>query len=620
MNNINIEKIKQTLKNTKKLALKKALPFILATSFVVGAGTAKAKAANVEFPTVSITYDDDTEYAKQGSYKSSYVTDKQAKEIYNIMEEIDEYFENIYNTMANGGMSVKHTKSEHNSMARFVASINEVVTNISGEFEDMTKTEQEIIKKYTESKVAECKLAYHDLTGISTKDLNDYAQNNNCVFVKSLNQGKIVNINVYKIKNNNIVESKIISIDDSKLSTTKTLVIVPEIEVIYSGSKPNFKTVYSTEIINKNDLKMYNQAVNDIEIFYSKLEKALDKGNYTKNKNQNNEDIFLSVYGDTNLVNQTINNKYQSYRGLKKVLNKYLNYKQDLLVSKVYNENSINYKDYIKYNANNTPIRISEENGFVYYQIDNEVHLVVDKGNIKTSDLKSSVSVLTNVKIKASTGLNIYIDGKLYEPTDVNGNVVEPFLYNGTTYLPARAISKVFNTNIEWKNGSIYMTTKENDGTYYIDENGNKVYLNSYSEIPSTNKVPGKQLIEKTLTGRKGIKIYFNGSLFTPTDVNGNVVETYIFNGTTYLPARAISNLFNADISWNRDLNGVVINRNQYIVNDNNGYYYEDENGDDVYVPEDEIDFGNTIVNKPYYIDENGNKVYIDEDDYQKTR
>ena len=620
MNNINIEKIKQTLKNTKKLVLQKTLPFVLAATFVVGAGTSKAEAANINFPTISITYDDDFEYVKEEEYKSGYLTDKQAKEVNEVIAQVDEDFAQFYKLIANGGFSFEHTKSEENSMARFVANIMEIANNAIADFDEMTKTQQDTIKKYVETKVDEAKLTYHNVTNASLDKLNDFNSDRQCTFVNSLQNG-LVNIGIYEIKNNSIVNYKIISIDDSKLSTDKTLVNIPTIEVVYSGTKPNFKVIYETEIIKEQDLKMYNQAIGDVDIFYSKLEKALEKGNYTKTRGQENEDLFVALYGDTNLINQTINTKYQSIPGIKKAVNKYLNYKQSLLASQVYSKNSINYKDYVKYQTNNTPLRISEESGFAYYQNGTEIIPIIDKGYIKTSDLRSAVSTNTKAEITASTGVNIYIDGKLYIPTDVNGKVVEPFLYNGTTYLPARAISNVFNTNIEWKNGSVYITSIENDGTYYIDENGNKVYLNAYPEIPTTNKQPNANLVSKKLVGSKGIKIYYNNNLFVPTDVNGNVVETYIFNGTTYLPARAISNLFGAEINWNKETNSVSINRNQFIYEDpSDDYYYEDSNGNHIYVPEDDIDFGNNIINKPYYYDENGNKVYIGEDDYQKTR
>ncbi len=47
--------------------------------------------------------------------------------------------------------------------------------------------------------------------------------------------------------------------------------------------------------------------------------------------------------------------------------------------------------------------------------------------------------------------IKILIDGKEYQPTDVNGNVVEPFIYNGTTYLPVRAIANVFDKEVNWE-------------------------------------------------------------------------------------------------------------------------------------------------------------------------
>lgn len=618
MNNINIEKIKQALKNTKKLVLQRTLPFVLATTFIVGAGTPKAEAANIEFPTISITSDD--EHFKESNYESSYISDKDAEEVNKIIKQIDTNVNEFYSIMANGGVSIAHTKSKENTLARFVATMTKITDNAKVDFDDMTNTQCEIIEKYLSTKTNECKLAFNNVTGISLDDLEDFSKNKQCSFVNSLSNG-LINIGIYEIKNNSIIDSKIISIDDSKLVTGNTLVNIPQIDVVYNGNNPSFKLYYETKIISESDLKLYNQIIGDIDIFYSKLEKSLDKGNYVRTSGQDKEDIYVSLYGDTNLISQTINTKYQAYPELKESINKYLNYKQTLLASKVYDKNTMNYSEYAKYNTNNTPIRISEESGIVYYQLGSKIVPIIDKGYIKTSDLQSAVSTLANTQINAYTGVNIYIDGKLYIPTDVNGNMVEPFVYNGTTYLPARAISKVFNTDIEWKNGNVYMTSKENEETYYIDENGNKVYMTIYPEIPTTNRQPYKTLINKTLVGNKGMKIFYNGNLFTPTDVNGNVVETYVFNGTTYLPVRAISNLFNAEINWNESLNGVTINRNQFTYEvPNDDYYYIDDNGNEISVPEDEIDFGNNITNKPYYFDDNGNKVYIDEDDYQKTR
>lgn len=46
--------------------------------------------------------------------------------------------------------------------------------------------------------------------------------------------------------------------------------------------------------------------------------------------------------------------------------------------------------------------------------------------------------------------INVFVGGEKLEPKDANGNSVEPFIYNGTTYLPARAIGESLGKRVEW--------------------------------------------------------------------------------------------------------------------------------------------------------------------------
>lgn len=46
--------------------------------------------------------------------------------------------------------------------------------------------------------------------------------------------------------------------------------------------------------------------------------------------------------------------------------------------------------------------------------------------------------------------IKITVDGKEVIPTDANGNLVEPFIIDGTTYLPVRAIANSLGLNVEW--------------------------------------------------------------------------------------------------------------------------------------------------------------------------
>ena len=47
-----------------------------------------------------------------------------------------------------------------------------------------------------------------------------------------------------------------------------------------------------------------------------------------------------------------------------------------------------------------------------------------------------------------------------------------------------------------------------------------------------------------------GIKIVYNGQAQSMTDASGKVVYPISYNGTTYLPVRAVSGLLGVDVSW----------------------------------------------------------------------
>ena len=59
-------------------------------------------------------------------------------------------------------------------------------------------------------------------------------------------------------------------------------------------------------------------------------------------------------------------------------------------------------------------------------------------------------AALTAKTIEVYTGVNLYVDDVKFTPRDANGKEVEVLLYNGTTYLPVRAIGEAYGKAIAW--------------------------------------------------------------------------------------------------------------------------------------------------------------------------
>ena len=67
--------------------------------------------------------------------------------------------------------------------------------------------------------------------------------------------------------------------------------------------------------------------------------------------------------------------------------------------------------------------------------------------------------------------IKIYVDGIKIDPKDANGNAVEPFIYNGTTYLPVRAVGEAINKPVHWDGAtqSVYLGEKPGEKQYLLD-------------------------------------------------------------------------------------------------------------------------------------------------------
>src|SRR5665648_750188 len=129
---------------------------------------------------------------------------------------------------------------------------------------------------------------------------------------------------------------------------------------------------------------------------------------------------------------------------------------------------------------------------------------------VMTLIFSMSVTVYAVVGSKSITAsynnIKIYVDQKLVTPKDVNGNIVEPFIYNGTTYLPVRAVGDAFGMEVSWDatTKSVYIGTQPTAAT----PPANAEYTNALkkAEIYSETMHMSKQGIYDQLTSDYGEK------------------------------------------------------------------------------------------------------------------
>lgn len=125
--------------------------------------------------------------------------------------------------------------------------------------------------------------------------------------------------------------------------------------------------------------------------------------------------------------------------------------------------------------------------------------------------------ILLFIPLLAHASCNILIDGTALTCYDSQGNVIEPFVENGTTYVPVRAVAEAFKIEVNW------------------DQDTKTVFLGKKEGSPSLND---------------NINIYYEGKEYICADANGNPVYPILKEGATYLPIRGIGELLGKTVSW----------------------------------------------------------------------
>ncbi len=140
-------------------------------------------------------------------------------------------------------------------------------------------------------------------------------------------------------------------------------------------------------------------------------------------------------------------------------------------------------------------------------------------------------------------GINVYIDNALAELKDANGTNVEPFIYNGTTYLPVRGVAQAMGAQVTWDGAtkSVYLWDKMVPGnTSFLD------VCEPYSKYSSQIYSDGK-------TFKMDGKSYSDGIHF-------NFGEGYaLFNlDGRYRTLSVDIGHYDDDVSWDKNVSFIV--------------------------------------------------------------
>ena len=133
-----------------------------------------------------------------------------------------------------------------------------------------------------------------------------------------------------------------------------------------------------------------------------------------------------------------------------------------------------------------------------------------------------------------SPNVTVKIDGVEQTFYSAQGKEVHPIIYNGTTYIPLRAVGELMGKNENW------------DGT---------TGTASLSGTRTTGNVTGRpdtaaKRTDVTFTLRPEYHIVIDGTERTFVNANGTKIDPAIYNGSIYLPLRAIGEIMGKRVSW----------------------------------------------------------------------
>lgn len=157
--------------------------------------------------------------------------------------------------------------------------------------------------------------------------------------------------------------------------------------------------------------------------------------------------------------------------------------------------------------------------------------------------LMGHAQAIDTVTARLCPDYTIVIDGTNRIFYNVNGQQVHPIAYNGTTYLPLRAIGELMGKVVEW-----------NKDTKTASLGGVRTGA-ATAGTPDTAAKAQNVTVEL----RSDITVVVDDAVRTFTDASGKTVYPLSYQGSTYLPIRAIGELMGKSVAWDGKTSTVTL-------------------------------------------------------------
>lgn len=167
-------------------------------------------------------------------------------------------------------------------------------------------------------------------------------------------------------------------------------------------------------------------------------------------------------------------------------------------------------------------------------------------------------SHLQEIKAYLNGELRIQMDGQFVELKDANGNDVLPVSYNGTTYLPIRAISQLLDIDVHYDGENKIITLGDLQAQPAPDDRDGSIQLVSWSD-----RVEGDEVLVAASVQNKGSAGKTIGIVVTGYDAKGKAVEAKGVSG--YVSRGAVRN-FDVSLSGASEIESVEVDVTGYAA------------------------------------------------------